>query len=298
MARQDISDLLALVAVARERSFTKASAKLGVSQSALSHTLKKLEDRLGIRLLTRTTRSVSPTEAGARLLATIQPRFEEIEAELEALTELRDKPAGTIRISAGEHALKTALWPRLDPFATEFPDIKVEIDVENGLIEIVERGFDAGVRLGEQVARDMIAVRIGPDWRMAVIGSAEYFKRHKRPKTPNDLTDHDCVNLRLVTHGGLYAWEFEKSGHRLNVRVEGQLAFNGSAHILTAVLAGHGLGCVPEEMARDHLKSGALVQVLKDWMPTFAGYHLYYPSRHHASPAFRLFVDAMRFRGT
>lgn len=298
MARQDISDLLALVAVARERSFTKASAKLGVSQSALSHTLKKLEDRLGIRLLTRTTRSVSPTEAGARLLATIQPRFEEIEAELEALTELRDKPAGTIRISAGEHALKTALWPRLDSFATEYPDIKVEIDVENGLIDIVERGFDAGVRLGEQVARDMIAVRIGPDWRMAVIGSAEYFKRHKRPKTPNDLTDHDCVNLRLVTHGGLYAWEFEKSGHRLNVRVEGQLAFNGSAHILTAVLAGHGLGCVPEEMARDHLKSGALVQVLKDWMPTFAGYHLYYPSRHHASPAFRLFVDAMRFRGT
>ena len=298
MARQDISDLLALVAVARERSFTKASAKLGVSQSALSHTLKKLEDRLGIRLLTRTTRSVSPTEAGARLLATIQPRFEEIEAELEALTELRDKPAGTIRISAGEHALKTALWPRLDSFATEYPDIKVEIDVENGLIDIVERGFDAGVRLGEQVARDMIAVRIGPDWRMAVVGSAEYFKRHKRPKTPNDLTDHDCVNLRLVTHGGLYAWEFEKSGHRLNVRVEGQLAFNGSAHILTAVLAGHGLGCVPEEMARDHLKSGALVQVLKDWMPTFAGYHLYYPSRHHASPAFRLFVEAMRFRGT
>jgi DNA-binding transcriptional LysR family regulator len=296
MPRQDISDLTALVAVARERSFTKASAKLGVSQSALSHTLKKLEDRLGIRLLTRTTRSVSPTEAGARLLATVQPRFEEIEVELAALTEFRDKPAGTIRISAGEHALRSALWPRLDGFAREYPDIKVEIDVENGLIDIVERSFDAGVRLGEQVARDMIAIRIGPDWRMAIVGSPGYFKGRKRPRTPHELTDHNCINLRLVTYGGFYAWEFERAGHRLNVRVEGQLAFTGSGHILAAALAGHGVGCVPEEMVQDHLKSGALVQVLKDWMPSFAGYHLYYPSRHHASPAFQLFVDAMRYR--
>ena len=282
--------------MARERSFTKASARLGVSQSALSHTLKKLEDRLGIRLLSRTTRSVAPTEAGARLLATVQPRFEEIEAELDALSALREKPAGTIRLSAGEHALRTVLWPRLDGFAAEFPDIKVEIEVENGLVDIVARGFDAGVRLGEQVARDMIAVRIGADWRMAVVGSPAYFETRKRPKTPDDLTAHKGVNLRLVAHGGLYAWEFEKRGRRLNVRVEGQLAFSSSAYILAAVLEGHGLGCVPEDMAAEGLRSGRLIQVLEDWMPSFVGYHLYYPSRHHVSPAFQRFVEAMRHR--
>jgi len=296
MPRTDLSDLVALVAVARERSFTKAAAKLGVSQSALSHTIRKLEDRLGLRLLTRTTRSVAPTEAGARLLATVQPRFDEIEGALEAVSELRERPAGTIRVSAGEHAFRTALWPKLDRFAADYPDIRVEIDLENGLIDIVERGFDAGVRLGGQVARDMVAVRIGPDWRMAVVGSAGYFAAHAPPATPHELTGHACINLRLASYGGFYAWEFEQAGRRLNVRVEGQLAFNSSAPVLQAVLRGHGLGCIPEDMARAHLQSGALVQVLADWMPAFEGYHLYYPSRHNASPAFQRFIEAMRHR--
>jgi DNA-binding transcriptional LysR family regulator len=296
MAREDISDLMGFMAVAGERSFTRAAAKLGVSQSALSHSLRKLEERLGLRLLTRTTRSVSPTEAGERLLRTIRPRFEEIEAELEAVTALRERPAGTIRVSAGEHAARTVIWPKLEPFASAYPDIKIELDVENGLIDIVEHGYDAGVRLGEQIAKDMIAVRIGPDWRMAVVGSPAYLASRKRPKTPHELTGHNCINLRLITYGGFYAWEFEKAGHRLNVRVEGQLAFNGSTHVLAAALTGHGLGCIPEDMAAPHLKDGTLVQVLKDWMPTFAGYHLYYPSHRQAAPAFQRFSEAMRFR--
>ena len=242
MQRGNLDDLLAFLAVARERSFTKAAAKLGVSQSALSQTIRELEERLGVRLLTRTTRSVSPTEAGERLLRTVGPRFEEIEAELAALSELREKPAGTIRITADEHAADTILWPKLAKFLREYPDIKVEIVIDYGLTDIVAERYDAGVRSGEQVAKDMIAVRIGPDMRMAVVGAPSYFARRPEPKTPQDLIGHNCINLRLPTHGGLYAWEFEKGGRELKVRVEGQLVFNGTFQMLNAALAGIRLG--------------------------------------------------------
>ena len=291
----DTRDLQAFLAVARERSFTRAAATLGVSQSALSHTIRQMEKRLGVRLLERTTRSVSPSTAGQRLLTTVGPRMDEIAAELDALSSFRDTPAGTIRVNAGDHALRTALWPRIDAFARQYPDIKVEVDSENGLIDIVAQGYDAGVRLGEQVAKDMVATRIAPDWRMAVVGAPEYFANRTYPEAPDDLTAHNCINLRLITYGGYYAWEFEKGGRRLNARVDGQLALNSSTHVLTATLAGHGLGCIPEEMAKSHIAAGRLVQVLADWMPTFEGYHLYYPSRQH-SVAFKLFVDAMRYR--
>jgi DNA-binding transcriptional LysR family regulator len=297
MRRGNLDDLLAFLAVGRERSFTKAAARLGVSQSALSHTIRELEARLGVRLLTRTTRSVSPTDAGERLLRTLAPRFEEIETELAALSELRDKPAGTIRITATDHAANTILWPKLVTFLRGYPDIKVEIIVDNGLTDIVAQRYDAGVRVGEQVANDMIAVRIGPDMRMAVVGAPSYFKTRSEPKTPQNLIAYNCINLRLATHGGLYAWEFEKGGHELKVRVEGQLVFNGTAQMLNAALAGFGLAYVPEDLARPHLVKGRLTQVLADWCPSFAGYHLYYPSRRQSSAAFALLVDALRHRG-
>src|SRR6059036_3677084 len=294
MPRQNVNDLLAFLAVARERSFTKAAAKLGVSQSALSHTLRGLEARLGLRLLTRTTRSVSPTEAGERLLQTVGHRFEEIEAELEALSELRDKPAGTIRITAGEHAVNSILLPALMKLLALYPDIKVEISVDHSLIDIVAQRYDAGVRSGEQVAKDMIAVRIGPDMRMAVVGAPSYFANRSLPKKPQDLTAHDCINLRLPTYGGLYAWEFEKNGRELKVRVEGQLVFNGSAPMLKAALAGFGLAYLPEDLVQADLAKGRLIRVLTDWCPPFSGYHLYYPSRRQPTPAFALLVDALR----
>ena len=296
MARRDVGDLQAFLAVARERSFTKAAAQLGVSQSALSHTLRGLEQRLGLRLLTRTTRNVSTTEAGERLLNSIGPKFEAIDAELEAVTALRDTPAGTIRISAGEHASRVVLWPKLDKFLRDYPDIKIEVNQENALTDIVAQRYDAGVRLGEQVAKDMIAVRIGPDWRMAVVGAPGYFAGRRAPRTPRDLTGHNCINLRLLTYGGLYAWEFERNGVKLNVRVDGQLAFNSSVPILAAALSGHGLACIPEDMVAPHIAAGHLTQVLKGWCPLFAGYHLYYPSRRQSSPAFALLVEALRYR--
>jgi DNA-binding transcriptional LysR family regulator len=296
MARSDLSDLMAFLAVARERSFTRAAAKLGVSQSALSHTIRRLEARMGLRLLTRSTRSVSPTEAGERLFVSVGPRFEEIEAEIEALSELRDRPAGTIRITAGEHAVNTILWPRLDPFMSRFPDIRIEIYIENRLADIVAERHDAGVRLGEHVAKDMIAVRIGPDWRLVVVGSPSYFAGRSLPQSPHDLTDHRCINLRLTTHGGLYAWEFEKAGEAVNVRVDGQLVFNSTLLILRASLAGHGLAYIPEDMALPHIARGELMRVLDDWCQPFSGYHLYYPSRRQTSPAFAAVVDALRFR--
>jgi len=296
MPRDNLSDLLAFLAVARERSFTKAAAKLGVSQSALSHTIRGLEANLGLRLLTRTTRSVSPTEAGERLLHTIGPRFEEIETELAALTALREKPAGSIRITAGEHAANVILWPVLLKFLPRYPDIKVEITVDNGLTDIAAERYDAGVRLGEQVAKDMIAVRIGPDMRMAVVGAPSYFAQRSPPKTPRDLTDHNCINLRLPTYGGLYAWEFEQGDRELKVRVDGQLVFNDLTHRLNAALAGLGLTYLPEDVAQPHLASGHLKRVLEDWCPPFPGYHLYYPSRRQTSPAFSLLVDALRYR--
>jgi len=296
MARENFNDLLAFVAVAREGSFTRAAAQLGVSQSALSQTIRGLETRLGLRLLTRTTRSVSPTEAGERLLAAAGPRLDEIEAELAALSELRDKPAGTIRISAAEHAANTALWPKLERFLPDYPDIKVEIAINYSLIDIVAERYDAGVRLGDQVAKDMIAVRIAPDLRMAIVASPAYFSKRPPPKTPHDLAVHDCINLRLPTHGGLYAWEFAKNGHELNVRVQGQLAFNSSPLILRAALAGFGMACVPEDMVQKHIAAGRLSRVLEKWCPLFPGYHLYYPSRRQSSPAFALLVDALRHR--
>ncbi len=297
MARENINDLIAFLAVARERSFTRAAAKLGVSQSALSQTIRGLEERLGLRLLTRTTRSVAPTEAGERLLHTVGPRFEEIEAELEALSELREKPAGTIRINAIDYVADTILWPKLAKFLGQYPDIKVEITIDYGLTDIVAQGYDAGVRHGEQVAKDMIAVRIGPDMRMAVVGAPSYFAKRSLPKTPQDLIGQNCINLRLATHGGLYAWEFEKAGRELKVRVEGQLVFNGSYQMLNAALAGFGLAYVPEDLAEPHLAKGRLRRVLEDWCPPFSGYHLYYPSRRQSSPAFALLLDALRYRG-
>lgn len=297
MPRANVNDLLAFLAVAKERSFTRASAQLGVSPSALSHTVRALELRLGLRLLTRTTRSVAPTEAGERLLRSVGPRFEEIDAELAALSELREKPAGTIRITAGEHAVEAILWPVLARLLPDYPDIKAEIAVDNGLTDIVIGRYDAGVRLGEQVAKDMVAVRIGPDMRMAVVGAPAYFARKPRPRTPQDLTAHACINLRLPTSGGLYAWEFEKEGRELKARVEGQLAFNSSALSLKAAMAGFGLACLPEDRVQAHLAEGRLIRVLADWCPPFAGYHLYYPSRRQPTPAFALVVEALRYRG-
>ena len=296
MQRGHLDDLVAFVAVGRERSFTKAAAQLGVSQSALSHTIRELEERLGVRLLTRTTRSVASTEAGERLLQTLGPRFDEIDAELAALSELREKPAGTIRITASEHAVNSLLWPKLAKFLRQYPDIKVEIINESGLTDIVAQRYDAGVRAGEQVAKDMIAVRIGPDMRMAVVGTPSYFRKRPEPKRPQELVDHNCINLRLPTLGGLYAWEFEKGARELKVRVEGQLVFNGTTQMLNAALAGFGLAYVPEELALPHLVKGRLKRVLEDWCPPYSGYHLYYPSRRQAAPAFALLVDALRYR--
>src|SRR5438034_3795436 len=278
MQRGNLDDVLAFVAVARDRSFTKAAAKLGVSQSALSHTVRELEARLGIRLLTRTTRSVSPTEAGERLLQSVGPRVEEIEAELAAVSELREKPAGTIRITATEYAAEAVLLPKLAKLLPVYPDIKVEIIADYGLTDIVAQRFDAGVRSGEQVAKDMIAVRIGPDMRMAVVGAPSYFKKRPAPKKPQDLTEHNCINLRLPTYGGLYAWEFEKGGRELKVRDEGQLVLNGTTQMLNAALAGLGLAYVPQDLAQPHLDTGLLTRVLEDWCPPFPGYHLYSPS--------------------
>ena len=297
MRGTNLNDLAGFLAVANERSFTRAAAQLGVSQSALSHTIRDLEERLGVRLLTRTTRSVAPTQAGERLLQTLGPRFREIEAELAALRELQEKPAGTIRITATEYAVDTLLWPKLAKFLTKYPDITVEISVDSGLTDIVAQRFDAGVRIGEQVAKDMIAVRIGPDERMAVVGAPSYFRKHPEPKRPQELIDHTCINLRLPTLGGLYAWEFEKGARELKVRVEGQIIFNSTYQTLDAALAGFGLAYVPENLAQPHLAKGRLKRVLADWCPPFSGYHLYFASRRQPAPAFALLVDALRHRG-
>jgi DNA-binding transcriptional LysR family regulator len=296
MKKASLDDLRALVAVARERSFTKAAAKLGVSQSALSQTIRELEAQLGVRLLTRTTRSVSPTEAGERLLRTVAPRFEEIDAELTAVTDLREKPAGTIRITAGDHAIQSVLWPKLAKFLSSYPDIKVEIVIDYGLTDIAAERYDAGVRWGEQVAKDMIAVRIGPDVRFAVVGAKSYFAKRPSPKTPQDLISHNCINLRLPTYGGLYAWEFERGGRELRVRVEGQLVFNSIFQVLDAALAGFGLAFIPEDLVQPYLAKARLKRVLEEWCAPWAGYHLYYPSRRQSSAAFALLVDALRYR--
>lgn len=296
MPRSDLNDITAFLAVAHEGSFTKAAAKLGVSQSALSQTFRNLEARLGLRLLTRTTRSVSPTEAGERLIQAVGPRLAEVEAEMAALTALRDKPAGRVRISAGEHAADLVLWPAIEKLLPNYPDITIEIVIDNGLTDIVAERLDAGVRLGEQVDRDMVAVRIGPDMRMAVVGTPSYFARRKRPRTPQDLTAHSCINLRMPTAGGLYAWEFEKGSRALRVRVEGQLVFNTATFAVKAALAGAGLAFVPEDRVLPQINEGRLLRVLADWCPPFSGFHLYYPSRRQPTPAFAIVVDALRYR--
>jgi DNA-binding transcriptional LysR family regulator len=297
MRREDLGDLAAFLAVADARSFTRAAAQLGTSQSALSHTLRRLEARLGLRLLVRTTRSVAPTEAGERLIETLRPALNEIDHRITALAELRDRPSGTIRITSGEHAAHTILWPVLSKLLPRYPEIRVEIATDQSLTDIVADRYDAGVRLGEQVAADMIAVRIGPDMRMVVVGSPSWFAAHPRPKTPHDLTGHACINLRLPTLGGLYAWEFEKDGRELNVRVEGQLVFNDMNLIVKGAEAGLGLAYVMPDQVADQIADGRLIPVLEDWRPPFPGYHLYYPSRRQPTSAFALVVDALRWRG-
>lgn len=296
MRREDLVDLNALLTVAEEKSFTRAAAKLGTSQSSLSHTIRRLEARLGVRLLTRTTRSVAPTAAGERLIGKLRPALASIGSELASLSELRDKPAGTIRITTSEHAANMVLWPALERLLLDYPDIHIELSIDSGLTDIVTERFDAGIRLGEAVAKDMIAVRIGPDLRMAVVGSPAYFDKRPVPRTPHDLGEHRCINLRFLSGGGLYAWELEKKGRQVRVRVEGQLAFNNVPMIIRAATAGFGLGFVMEDRVREHLADGRLVRVLEDWCPPFSGYHLYYPSRHQPSAAFSLLVDALRYR--
>lgn len=298
MPKESYNDLLAFIAVARAQSFTRAAAQLGVSQSALSHTIRALETKMGVRLLTRTTRSVSPTEAGERLLLNVAPRFEEIEAELAAVGELRDKPAGTIRITASENAAETALWPRLAKLLPKYPQIKVEVTTQPRFTDIVAERYDMGARLGDEVARDMTAVRISPDVRFAIVGSPAYLVKHPAPTKPQDLADHACINLRLMSHGDLYAWELKKGRQKVNVRVEGQLVFNGTRPILNAALAGFGLGYVPHEVARPYIAKGLLKQVLDDWCPTFPGYHLYYPSRRQLTRAMTVLIEALRYPAT
>lgn len=292
--RRNLNDLLAFVTVAREGSFTRAAALLGVTQSALSQAVRGLEERLRIRLLTRTTRSVAPTPAGERLMQAIGHRFDEIEAELDALTELRDKPAGTVRITCGDFVLHSVLLPKLAPLLREYPDVSLEFDVNYGLRDIVADRFDAGVRFGSIVDKDMIAIPIGPPLRLAVVASPDYFAAHPAPKKPQELTAHNCINQRMPTSGGLYVWDFERRGRKLNVRVDGQLVFNTTQPQVDAALAGLGIALLPEDEVMPHIESGHLVRVLQDWCPPFAGYHLYYPSRRQPSPAFALVLEALR----
>lgn len=295
MLKENFNELQLFLAVARERSFTRAAGKLGVSQSALSHAMKSLESRLNLRLLTRTTRSVAPTEVGERIIACLEPRLTELDEELEQLVQLNGVAAGNIRISTGEHSAKCLVWPKLKPFLRKYPNIHVELVVDNGFVNIVEQRFDAGVRLGESVEKDMVAVRIGPDVRLVVAGSPGYFAEHGIPQTPHDLQHHSCINMRLPTAGGLYHWEFEKAGKPLRVRVEGQLTFNQLSERIDAAESGFGLAFIPEDMIKQQVARGTLVKVLLEWSPVFPGYYLYYPSRKQHPPAFALLIDALRY---
>lgn len=295
MLKENFNDLISLMVIARERSFTKAAAKLNVSQSALSHAIRGLEERLQLRLLTRTTRSVAPTEAGEHLIKTIGPHLAEIESELNALHELRDRPSGNIRLNVSEHALGFALWPAVEKFLLAWPEVNVEIFSDNSLADIVSGRFDAGVRLGEQVAKDMIAVRIGPDWRMVVVGSPAYFARFGKPATPQDLQQHNCINMRLPTMGSIYAWEFAQAQREIRVKVEGQLTLNHLQTRVKAAIAGIGLAMVPEDTVQDALAAGQLETVLEEWCAPFPGYFLYYPSRRQHTSAFAKFIEAVRY---
>jgi DNA-binding transcriptional LysR family regulator len=296
MKRDEAAELLAFMAVAEEGSFTRAAAKLATSQSALSHTVRRLETRLGLRVLARTTRSIALTQAGERLLHTIAPAFADIDDGIASLGELRDKPAGTVRITTSEHAADTVLWPVIRTVVRLYPEVHVELGIDSGLTDIVTERFDAGVRLGESIAKDMIAVRIGPDLRMAVVAAPAYFAQHRPARTPQELSEHRCVNLRLPTAGGLYAWELGKGTRELRVRVDGQLIFNNPRMVVRAALDGLGVACVLEDLVEEHLKDGSLVRILTDWCEPFAGYHLYYPSRRQPSAAFALVVEALRYR--
>nr|WP_321462435.1 LysR family transcriptional regulator [uncultured Cohaesibacter sp.] len=296
MARDNLNDLQAFLEVAQSRSFTRAAAKMGVSQSALSHTMRNLEERLGVRLLTRTTRAVSPTEAGEMLIKGIAPHLDEISAQLDGVSSLKDKPVGNIRISASDHAIHSVLWPKLQKILPSYPDIKVELIRENRLIDIVAERFDAGVRMGEQLAKDMISARIGPDMRFAVVGSKSYFEANKQPAHPEDLIQHNCINERLQTLGGNWAWEFEEDGREIKIRVEGQLTFSNCYDVLEAALAGFGLAYVPEDIAAAHIAEGRLIRVLEDFCALWEGYYLYYPNRRQSLPAFAVVVDALRHR--
>lgn len=294
--RVDLNSLASFFVVAREKSFTRAAAQLGVTQSALSHSMRVLEERMGMRLLARTTRGAAPTEAGERLLSRLAPHYEGIESELASISELREKPSGTIRITAHDHAASTILWPKLSKLLPRYPDVQLEINIGYGLVDIVAERFDAGVRIGDQIAKDMVAVRISPDFRMAVAAAPGYFEGRERPKTPQDLTSHNCGNLRMATHGGLYAWEFVQDGRALNVQVTGQLVFNTSTQLLNAALEGYALTYAPEDVIQPHVEAGRLVRVLEAWSPTFPGYRLYYPSRRQSLPAFALVVEALKLR--
>lgn len=294
MQRQDLNDMLAFMAVAQERSFTKAAAKLGTSQSTLSHTVRQLEQRLGLRLLMRTTRNVSPTDAGERLLRTLAPRIHDIESEVDALMELRDKPSGIVRLTLSDHAFDWIAWPKLKSILKDYPDIHVEFSIDNGFRDIIEERLDAGVRLGESLDKDMVAVRIGPDWRLVAVASPDYLQSHSPIETPQDLVAHNCINHRQSRSGGLYAWEFAKDGRDLRVRVDGQLTFNSSGAMVDAAVGGLGVAYIPENLVAQPLASGQLVQVLDDWSPMFSGYYLYYPSRRQHSPAFAVVVEALR----
>ena len=294
--RIDLNSLSAFIVVAREKSFTRAAARLGVTQSALSHNMRALEERIGVRLLARTTRGASPTEAGERLLSRLAPHYEGIESELAAISELREKPSGTIRITTHDHAASTILWPKLSKLLPEYPGIRLEINIGYGFIDIVAERFDAGVRIGDQIAKDMIAVRISPDFRMAVAAAPRYFEGREVPKTPQDLTSHNCGNLRMATHGELYAWEFVQDGRELKVQVPGQIIFNTSTQLLNAALEGYALTYAPEDVIQPHVEAGRLIRVLEAWSPTFPGYHLYYPSRRQSLPAFALVVEALKLR--
>lgn len=296
MRREDLGSLAMFLSVAEERSFTKAAAKLGVSQSALSHSMRRLEARLGLRLLTRTTRSVAATDAGERLIETLRPALEEIDYKLASLTELRERPAGTVRITAGAHAARAVLWPVIDRLTAEHSDVNIEVNIEGGLVDIVADRYDAGVRLGERLEQDMIAVPISPRLRMAAFGAPSYFAEHGTPQTPYDLAAHRCISLRMSSSGGLYAWEFERAGKELRVKAEGQLVFNDADLIKAAALAGHGIAYMLEDHVTKQLSEGSLVRVLEDWCEPFDGYYLYYPSRRQPSPAFSLVLDALRYR--
>jgi DNA-binding transcriptional LysR family regulator len=296
MSKQDFNDLLWFLVVARERSFTKAAAKIGIAQSTLSHTIKRLESQMGIRLLTRTTRNVGLTEAGERLQQSLAPRIAEIEADIADLMAFRDTPSGRIRITLSDHALQSVVWPKLNPVLRGYPDIKLELSLDSGLRNIVKEGFDAGIRLGESIEKDMVAVRIGPDWRLVAVASPSYLAVHPAPVHPNDLIQHNCINMRHETAGGLYAWEFGKDGQELRVRVDGQLTFNNSYAMIDAVLNGYGIAYVPENLVERHMRAGDLLLVLDDWSPMFDGYYIYFPSRRQNSPAFKVIVDALKHR--